>query len=156
MPTSATGLPPRNASTAQQGTSLAAWSLKDFVETTPSSMAMFDTEIRYLSVSPSFLLDNRITGETQQSIVGRSVFEFRRDNEKARDINRRVLSGETLIKEDFCFRRPDGSVMWMRWQMQPCRQPGGSVGGAVEIIQARKEAGEKLIFVKFLPGATSP
>lgn len=110
-------------------------------------MAMFDTEMRYLAVSPSFLLDNKITGETQQSIIGRSVFEFRRDNENAREVNRRVLSGETVIKEDFCFRHPDGSVSWMRWQMQPWRLPDRSIGGAIllmEIVQARKEAEEKL------------
>ena len=147
MPIFTTGLPPQNDLTAHQGTGLAAWSLKDFIETTPSSMAMFDTEMRYLAVSPSFLLDNKITGETQQSIIGRSVFEFRRDNESAREVNRRVLSGETVIKEDFCFRRPDGSVLWMRWQMQPWRLPDKSIGGAIllmEIVQARKEAEEKL------------
>ena len=123
------------------------WSLRNFIETTPSSMAMFDTEMRYLAVSQSFLPDNKITGETQQSIVGRSVFEFRRDNENARDVNRRVLSGETVIKEDFCFRHSDGSVLWMRWQMQPWRLPDKSIGGAIllmEIVQARKEAEEKL------------
>jgi PAS domain S-box-containing protein len=147
MPTSATGLPPHDGSPVQEGTGPATWSLKDFIETTPSSMAMFDTEMRYLAVSPSFLLDNKITGETQPSIIGRSVFEFRRDNENAREINRRVLSGETVIKEDFCFRRPDGSVLWMRWQMQPWRLPDRSIGGAIllmEIVQARKEAEQRL------------
>ena len=76
----------------------AAWSLKNFVEATPSSMAMFDTGIRYLAVSPQFLIDNKIA-ETQQTIVGRSVFEFRRDSTEAREVNRRVLSGETIVKE---------------------------------------------------------
>ena len=121
--------------------------MKDFVETTPSSMAMFDTSMRYLAVSPQFLIDNKITGETQQSIIGRSVFEFWRDNENAREVNRRVLSGETVVKGDFCHRRDDGNVLWMRWQMQPWRLPDRSVGGAVlsmEILQARKEAEEKL------------
>ena len=147
MQTSATGLPTDDGSTVREGTSLAAWSLKNFSETTPSSMAMFDTEMRYLAVSPSFLLDNKMAGETQQSVIGRSVFEFRRDNERARDVNRRVLSGETIVKDDFCFRRPDGSVLWMRWQMQPWRLPDGSIGGAIllmELTQARKEAEQKL------------
>jgi PAS domain S-box-containing protein len=110
-------------------------------------MAMFDTSMRYLAVSPQFLLDNEIAGETQQSIVGRSVFEFRRDNENAREVNRRVLSGETLIKNDFCYQRPDGGVLRMRWQMQPWRLTDRSIGGALllmEILQARKEAEERL------------
>jgi len=126
---------------------LAAWPLKEFIETTPSSMAMFDTDMCYLAVSRQFLVDNEITGETQQSIVGRSVFEFRKATDGAREVNRRVLSGETLIKEDFSFRRPDGSAVWMRWQMQPWRLPDRSIGGALltlEIVQARKQAEDKL------------
>src|SRR6188472_1602748 len=126
---------------------LAAWPLKEFIETTPSSMAMFDTDMCYLAVSRQFLVDNEITGETQQSIVGRSVFEFRKATDGAREVNRRVLSGETLIKEDFSFRRPDGSAVWMRWQMQPWRLPDRSIGGALltmEIVQARKQTEDRL------------
>ena len=110
-------------------------------------MAMFDTQMRYLAVSPRFLVDNEITGETQQSIVGRSVFDFRSAIDKAEDINRRVLSGETLAKDDFCFRRSDGTVTWMRWQMQPWRRPDQSVGGALlsmEVVTARNEAEQRL------------
>jgi PAS domain S-box-containing protein len=131
----------------EQISDLAAWPLKEFIETTPTSMAMFDTDMRYLAVSPQFLIDNKIAGETQQSIVGRPVFEFRRATDNAREVNRRVLSGETLINDDYCFRRPDGSVLWMRWQMQPWRLPDRSIGGALlvmEITQARKETEERL------------
>lgn len=131
----------------ENSSALATWSLKDVVETTPSSMAMFDTEMRYIAVSERYLQDNNIRGETSRSIVGRSVFDFRRDSENAREINRRALSGETITKDDFCFRNPDGSVLWMRYQMQPWRFPDASIGGVLlfmEIIQARKEAEEKL------------
>ena len=76
-------------------------------------MAMFDTGMRYLAVSPQLLIDNKIA-ETQQSIVGRSGFEFRRDSTEAREVNRRVLFGETIVKHDFFFRRPDGSALSMR------------------------------------------
>ena len=129
MPNAA-GSRPITYSTAEEISDLAAWSLKNFIETTPSSMAMFDTNMRYLAVSPRFLTDNEMTGETQQSIVGRSVFEFRRDTDNARDVNRRVLSGETVIKDDYCIRRPDGSALWMRWQMPPWRLPDRRIGGA--------------------------
>jgi len=146
MPTTA-GWLPGAGSTAEEGSDPAAWSLKDFVETTPSSMAMFDTEMRYLAASPQFLIDNKMAGETQQSIIGRQVFEFRRDTANAREVNRRVLAGETLAKDDYCFRRDDGTVLWMRWQMQPWRLPDRRIGGALllmEILQDRKEAEEKL------------
>ena len=147
MPISAAGSRPVTGFKSEETSGLAAWSLKDFVETTPSSVAMFDTDMCYLAASPQFLIDNEITGETPQSIVGRSVFEFRRDTDNARDAIRRVLSGETVIKDDYCIRRPDGSVLWMRWQMQPWRLPDRRIGGALlvmEIVQARKEAEERL------------
>ncbi|MEP6836941.1 MAG: ATP-binding protein [Bradyrhizobium sp.] len=146
MPPSAGVQQPDDRSGDGHGLDQAAWSLRDFVEATPSSMAMFDTSMRYLAVSPQYLIDNNIT-ETQQSIVGRSIFEFRRDSENAREVNRRVLSGETVVKDDFRLGRPDGSALWMRWQMQPWRMPDGSVGGAVllmEILQAKTEAEERL------------
>ena len=147
MPVSAAGGHLPDDSSNRRDTDLATWSLKNFIENTPSSMAMFDTEMRYPAVSPNFLTDNKITTESQQSIVGHSVFEFRRDSESAQEVNRRVLSGETLTKDDFCFRRPDGTLLWMRWQMQPWHLPDRSIGGAVllmEIVQARKEAEERL------------
>jgi hypothetical protein len=58
-----------------------------------------------LAVSPQLLIDNKIA-ETQQSIVGRSVFEFWRDSTEAREVNRRVLSGETIVKEGFFLPPP--------------------------------------------------
>ncbi|WP_291861938.1 ATP-binding protein [Bradyrhizobium sp.] len=147
MTTFATGLQSGNAPSDPASSDLSAWSLKDFIETTPSCMAMFDTQMRYLAVSPRFLIDNEIEGETQQSIVGRSVFDFRSATDKARETNHRVLSGETITKSDFCFRRSDGTVTWMRWHMQPWRQPDRSVGGAVlamEIVTAPNESAERL------------
>ncbi len=147
MTTFAAGLPPTNPPPEAASSDLSSWSLKDFIETTPSCMAMFDTEMRYLAVSPRFLIDNEIKEETQQSIVGHSVFDFRRATDNARETNRRVLAGETIDKDDFCLRRSDGTVTWMRWQMQPWRLPDQSIGGVVlsmEIVTASNEAAERL------------
>lgn len=147
MTTSAAGLQPNTPPSDAASPDLSSWSLKDFIETTPSCMAMFDTRMCYLAVSPRYLVDNEIEGETQKSIVGRSVFDFRRATDEARETNQRVLSGETARKDDFCFRRSDGAVTWMRWHMQPWRLPDQSVGGAVlamEVITAPKEAAERL------------
>ncbi|MDO9058296.1 MAG: PAS domain-containing protein, partial [Bradyrhizobium sp.] len=147
MTTFAAGLPPNDPPSDAASSDLSSWSLKNFIETTPGCIAMFDAQMRYLAVSPCYLINNEIEGETQASIVGRSVFDFRRATDEARETHRRVLSGETLDKDDFCFRRYDGTVTWMRWQMQPWRLPDRSVGGAVlamEVITAPKEAAERL------------
>lgn len=125
------------------------WPLKNIVEMTPSSMALFDTGMRFLAVSKQFLIDNYVLkGETQQSIVGRDPFDFWSNApEKSREINRRVLAGETLVKDDYCFRLPSGEVRWVRWQMQPWYLNERTVGGALflmEVVTARKEAEQRL------------
>jgi PAS domain S-box-containing protein len=147
MTTFVAGPQPNDPRSDATNSDLFSWSLKDFIETTSSCMAMFDTQMRYLAVSSRFLIDNEISGETQQSIIGRSVYAFRPETDKTRDTHRRVLSGETLSKDDFCFRRSDGTVTWMRWHMQPWRLPDRSVGGAVltmESVTAPNEAAERL------------
>ncbi|MES2196332.1 MAG: ATP-binding protein [Pseudomonadota bacterium] len=147
MTTFVAGPQPNDPRSDATNSDLFSWSLKDFIETTSSCMAMFDTQMRYLAVSSRFLIDNEISGETQQSIIGRSVYAFRPETDKTRDTNRRVLSGETLSKDDFCFRRSDGTVTWMRWHMQPWRLPDRSIGGAVltmESVTAPNEAAERL------------
>jgi signal transduction histidine kinase len=146
MTTFAAGPQPNEPASGAAGSDL-SWSLKDFIETTPSCMAMFDTQMRYLAVSPRYLVDNEIKAETQKSIVGRSVLEFRHATDNARETNRRVLSGETCSKDAFCVRRSDGTVTWMRWQMQPWRLPDQSIGGAVlttEMVTGPNEAAERL------------
>ena len=66
MTTFVAGLQPNDPPLGVASSDLSSWSLKNFIETAPSCIAMFDTEMRYLAVSPRFLVDNEITGETQQ------------------------------------------------------------------------------------------
>ena len=117
--------------------------LRLFIERAPAGIAMFDKEMRYLSVSQRFMEDYNLVGETPQSLQGRGHYElFPELPERWREIYRRVLSGETLSAEEDQFRRPDGRTDWVRWEMTPWRLADGNVGGALlfsEVITRRKE-----------------
>ena len=117
--------------------------LRLFIERAPAGIAMFDKEMRYLSVSQRFMEDYNLVGETPQSLQGRGHYElFPELPERWREIYRRVLSGETLSAEEDQSRRPDGRTDWVRWDYLSWRLADGNVGGALlfsEVITRRKE-----------------
>jgi PAS domain S-box-containing protein len=118
--------------------------LRLFVDRAPAAIAMFDTGMRYLAVSQRFMTDYALTGETAQSLLGRSHYEIFSDiSDKWRAVHRRVLAGETVSAEEDPFPRADGATDWLRWEMTPWFQAEGSIGGAIlfsEVITARKLA----------------
>jgi PAS domain S-box-containing protein len=106
--------------------------LKLFVDLAPANIAIFDTEMRYLAVSRRFVADHRLTGETPQSLLGRSHYElFPELPEHRLAVHRRVLAGETLSAQEDTFLRQDGHTEWLSWDMTPWYQPDGSLGGAM-------------------------
>jgi len=77
--------------------SVSNWSFVDFVMRAPSAIAVFDNEMRYVAVSPRFLADYRIDAESQQSVIGRSLYDVSPDiSERIGQKHSRVLAGETL------------------------------------------------------------
>ncbi len=115
--------------------------LRLFIEHAPASLAMFDREMRYISVSRRWLNDYRL-GE--RNLIGLSHYEvFPEISEKWKGMHRRALAGEVIRNEGDRFVRADGSVQWLRWELRPWRDEKGAVAGIViftEDITARKEA----------------
>jgi PAS domain S-box-containing protein len=115
-----------------------------FIENAPASIAMFDNEMRYLAVSNRFLVDYQLTTLDRSSLIGRSHYEiFPEIPENWRDIHRRVLAGERHSSDAEPFHRADGTVNWVRWEMEPWRNADGTIGGALlssEDMTARIEA----------------
>ena len=100
-----------------------------FIEHAPAALAMFDREMRYLAVSRLWLKDY---GLADQSILGRSHYDlFPEITEDWRRAHQRGLAGEVIVTEEDVFRRQDGSVQWLRWEVRPWREMDGSVGGIV-------------------------
>ena len=101
--------------------------LRSFIEQAPASLAMFDTEMRYLGVSRRWLSDY---GLENRDLLGISHYEvFPEISEEWREAHRRGLAGELLQAEADRFERVDGTVQWVRWVIQPWINIAGQIGG---------------------------
>ncbi len=113
--------------------------LQIFIQHAPGALAMFNREMRYLAVSQRWLQDYGLTG----TILGRSHYEvFPEIPESWKAMHRRALAGETLSSARDRFARADGSIQWLKWEVQPWRTAAGDVGGIIiasEDVTARQE-----------------
>jgi PAS domain S-box-containing protein len=101
-----------------------------FVEHAPASIAMFDTEMRYLAASRRYVADFRLPRDIE--LIGRSYYEVFPDvPSRWREVHDRVLAGEELAHEEDPFPRLDGRLDWCRWLMKPWHAAGGRIGGAL-------------------------
>jgi PAS domain S-box-containing protein len=116
-----------------------------FVEQAPTSIAMFDREMRYVATSRRWLSDHGIPAD---DVLGKNIHETLPDiPERWRAIHQRGLAGEVARAEQDRLDRADGSVLWLRWEVRPWRDAGGAVGGILifsEDITARKRAEDTL------------
>jgi PAS domain S-box-containing protein len=119
--------------------------LQLFIEHAPAALAMFDREMRYLSVSRRWLDDYHL-GE--RDLAGISHYEiFPEVTEEWKEYHRRGLSGEVLRGESDRFKRTDGSEQWLKWEIRPWYDGDGAVGGIVifaEDITKQHKAEEAL------------
>ncbi len=116
-----------------------------FVEHAPAELAMFDRDMRYLVASHRWKEIYRLGDRT---LLGVSHYEvFPEIGETWKAVHRRALAGETIRNEGEPFPRADGSVQWLRWEVLPWTEQGGSVGGILifsEDITGAKRAEEAL------------
>jgi PAS domain S-box-containing protein len=117
--------------------------LRLFVENAPATLAMFDRDMRYLSVSRRWLTDYRLNADP----TGRSHYELFRIPEQWKDGHRRALAGEVVRADEDRYVGPDGVEHWQRWEVRPWHDAHGGIGGVViatEDVTARKRAEEAL------------
>jgi PAS domain S-box-containing protein len=101
--------------------------LRSFIEQAPASLAMFDTEMRYLGASRRWLSDY---GLGERDLSGMSHYEiFPEISAEWREAHRRGMAGEVLQAEADRFERADGTVQWVRWVIQPWINIAGEIGG---------------------------
>ncbi|MGA7426213.1 MAG: PAS domain S-box protein, partial [Rhodoplanes sp.] len=119
--------------------------LRLFIETAPVAIAMFDCNMRYLAASRRFCSDYRLDST---NLVGRSHYEVFPDmSDRWREVHRRCLEGAVERSDGDRFDRADGSVDWVRWEIQPWRTGGGQIGGLTlfsEDISERRRTEEAL------------
>jgi PAS domain S-box-containing protein len=117
------------------------WLMRFFLEHTPIPAAVFDTQMRYLIVSQSWLKDYQLKNE---NIIGRSHYEvFPQIPQRWKETHQRCLAGRVEICEEDQFIHANGTIDWLRWEARPWYDETGAIGGIIlftEIITARKEA----------------
>lgn len=105
--------------------------LRSFVEQAPAAVAMFDKEMKYITVSNKWYEHNRITG---QSIIGKSHYDILPQVKKRKDwveVHKRVLEGEEFSKAKDQFTRIDNSEVWISWTAIPWHNTEGEIGGMI-------------------------
>lgn len=115
--------------------------LQLFIEHAPVALAMFDTDMRYLKVSRRWQSDY---GLAELDLIGKCHYDvFPENSQRWREAHRHGLAGEVLRAETDCFKRADGSVQWILWEIWPWHDAAGGIGGIViftEDITERKRA----------------
>jgi PAS domain S-box-containing protein len=106
---------------------------------------MFDREMRYLRVSRRWLADFGLGNRDLRGVSHYDVFP--EISERWKEVHRRGMAGEVLREESDRFKRADGSVQWLRWEMRPWHETSGRIGGIVifvEDITASKQAEKEI------------
>ncbi len=130
--------------------------LRLFIHYSPSAIAMFDRNMRYIAYSKRWLADYNL-GE--QELVGRSHYEVFPDlPEQWKEVHRRSMNGAIEKCDEDVFARADGEVDWVHWETHPWRTGDGTIGGIIiftEIITQRKLAEARVLRLTQLYAALS-
>ena len=114
---------------APLGTVSALRILRRCIEAAPTGLAMFDREMRYLAASRTYREAQHLG---DQNIIGHCVYDLRPEcAARCREIHRRCLAGASERREADPFLRPDGTIEWHRWAIEPWHEADGRIGGIV-------------------------
>ncbi|WP_223291805.1 PAS domain S-box protein [Defluviicoccus vanus] len=130
--------------------------LRRFIDAAPVAIAMFDRNMCYLGASRRFITDFDIDDD---GLIGRSHYEVLPQNPPHwRAIHQRCLCGAVERSPGERFVRPDGTAIWLRWELQPWYDAEGLIGGVTlftEDISQRKQT-EDTLFREMLSAPRSP
>ncbi|MFV3074557.1 response regulator [Niveispirillum fermenti] len=111
-----------------------------FIRHAPTAIAMLDTQMRFVAVSRRWQKDYRLEDRDLTGLCHYDMFPAAAAH--WRPVLERCLAGEAAAAED-PFPQPDGSTVWLRWEVHPWHDLDGGIGGIVmftEEVTARKRA----------------
>jgi PAS domain S-box-containing protein len=130
--------------------------LQLFLEHTPVSVAVLDSQMHYIATSQRWLKDFGLVGSDMK---GRCHWEvFPRIRDRHQQIYQHCLTGVTKSCEQVVVNA-DGSTDWMNWEIHPWSDDSGEISGIMifsEVITERKselkyrsifDAANDLIFI---------
>jgi PAS domain S-box-containing protein len=95
--------------------------------------ALFDNDARFIAVNASWL---EAIGQTEAYVLGKTLIEAMPDAKT--DWPKAVasaLAGQAIEVKGDARTKPDGSVVYLDWEVQPWFNTDGSIGGAVAYAQ---------------------
>lgn len=99
------------------------------IDQNPNATAMVDTNMVYLAASQKWLSDYKIE---DKEVIGRSHYEvFPEIPDHWKAIHQECMKGVGQKNDRDKFVREDGSVQYIRWNIQPWRKTNGDVGGLI-------------------------
>ncbi|SHF32405.1 PAS domain S-box-containing protein [Arenibacter palladensis] len=100
---------------------------KIFIEQAPTAIAMLDKDMRYIAVSQRWITDYKME---DKEIIGRSHYElFPEIGEDWKANHQKCLKGAIDICEEAPFKRADGTIQWIYWDVRPWYVSEGKIGG---------------------------
>jgi len=119
--------------------------MRYIVKHDPNAIAIYDRELHYIAVSDRFLQDY---GVKEEDIIGKRHSEvFPEMLPRWEGVYQRCLAGAIERNDDDSFERPDGSIIYNRWECRPWHRVDGSIGGIItytEVTTERKKAEKAL------------
>ncbi|MGL5881054.1 MAG: PAS domain-containing protein [Xenococcaceae cyanobacterium] len=128
LPTLASSAPDKSLPTEQ------ATNLRLFVQSAPVCLAMFDRNMHYIALSQKWVDIYQL--DSVEASVGRSHYEiFTQIPDRWRQAHQQGLAGEIVKCEKDIFTLADGSLQWLRWEINPWYTDRGEVGGIVIFVE---------------------
>lgn len=106
----------------------------EFIKNAPSSIAMFDADMRYLAASNKWIKDNKIN--SFEELLGRSHLEFNiYSDEDWRKTYLECLTGKSKSNDECFVSLGNGICRWLKWVINPWYNLDGEVGGLIMMTE---------------------